>query len=347
MKSGWYTGRAIGLSVALMLVASASAQAQDTTRARSDRRIPVRKEGGFTQRESRGEVMVAADRARIDSLEALQLTYQQRFDSITAATSSLATRTEAAERMLTALQDSLRAVRGELTTAKSELATLRGELTTTTARVNAVGDSLLFLNRRFANFRNGSMFGNSGFYVGVGTGANFTTGTLSNIGYKEGLNVAIPIGWNKLGVPIGFRGELGIQTFDGRTTSAFSNPDPEVWSAVGMVTAHLPLNQRGTNNFYLMGGGGAYMFKDMGAGSALSQRLDATTFGPSTTVTKNITKFGVLGGAGLEIHVLGATSLFVETALTNVFGEEGAIAGVRDNGKNLRWIPLVAGVQIR
>jgi hypothetical protein len=343
MKSGWYRGRAIGLGVALTLVTVVTAQAQeDTTRARSDRRISVRKDAGtagVTRRESPGEVMLSAERARIDSLEALASTYSTRISTLESSNTSLTSRTEAAERALAALQDSLRAVHGEINSAKAEVAAL-------TARTNAIADSVYRLNTRFNAFRNGSIFGNSGFYMGVGSGANFTIGTLNDIGYKEGLNVVVPVGYNKRGSIIGFRGELGLQTFDGRSTAPFSNPDPKLYTAVGMLALHFPMNSAKTHNFYLTGGGGAFVFDDIGAGSGLDDRLDATSASATATSTKTVAKWGVTGAAGFEFHVLGATSLFIQTGLTNVFANKGTIAGT-DRGSNLAWAPLVAGIQIR
>ena len=324
--------------------ADTTRQRTDSTQratARSEMQIPVRKNEypiqGRVQRESGGEVMLSADRARIDSLETVATTYRERLDSIENATVALNGRTEATESMVNALKDSLNTVR-------TEVSAMREELAATTARTNALGDSLYRLNRQFSHFRNGSLFGNSGFYVGLGTGANFTTGTLNEIGYHEGLNVAIPIGWNKPGTTIGVRGELGVQTFDGRVTGAFVNPDPKVYSAVAMLTAHFPLSQGKTSNFYLMGGGGAYMFRDVGDRSTLRDHLGGFTASGSSTSNK--TEWGVTGGAGLEFHILGATSLFVESRLTNVFAEASTQPG-NDPGKNLRWVPLIAGFTLR
>jgi hypothetical protein len=97
------------------------------------------------------------------------------------------------------------------------------------------------------SIRYGSLFGNSGFYIGVGTGANFTTGTFNDIGYAEGLNVNVPIGWSKPGYPIGLRTEWGVQTFEGSAISEFTNIDPVLYTAQAMLTLNLPINSAQTH----------------------------------------------------------------------------------------------------
>jgi len=183
----------------------------------------------------------------------------------------------------------------------------------------------------------GSLFGQSGFYMGAGTGANFTTSTLKGIGYKEGINVEVPIGWSRTDFPIGVRGEVGVQSFRGRFVPSYTNQDPVLYTGTLMATLNLPLNDAGTTFFYVMGGGGAYNFHHFGVASTLNEKLAAT----STSETR----FGVTGGAGLEIRVLGATSLFVESNYTNVFVDKNKLS--TDVARTLRWVPIVAGVTLR
>jgi hypothetical protein len=336
---------AIAVSVAFTVSAISTVEAQtdttraDTTRARSTTRIPVQKDRSFSstnqtrRRESTGEVMISPDRAKLDSLALEAEANRQRDEALAASTAAVAAKTDALAVTVASVADSLRTVRGELTT-------VRGELTTVATRANVLADSVRILDQRLFRLKNGSIFGNSGFYAGIGTGANFTMGTLDDIGYKEGLNVVVPLGYRKQGSTLGFRGELGVQTFDGRAFSSFANPDPKIFSAVAMLTAHLPLNAAKSHNFYVMGGGGAYAFRDIGGASSLREHLGGTTTSGSTTT--NTTKWGVTGGAGLEFHILGAANLFVQTKFTNVFGEEpSGTTGV--SGKNLSWIPVTAG----
>jgi hypothetical protein len=352
MKIHRYAGCAIGLGIALALSAPAEAKAQtDTTRrATSEQRIPVRKEQRtsestgqtttkttaqtpVTRRESGGEVRLSASAiaaARIDSLEAVAATYGTRIDALEATNATLTSRAEATDRVIAALTDSLRMVRGELANARAELSTVRSELSLTTARTAALADSVRWMNQRWVRFLHGSVFGNSGFYVGLGTGANFTTGTLNDQGYSNALHLTLPIGWSKFGNLIGFRGELSYQRLEGRLEGSFTNPDPKVYSAVGMVTVNLPINKAKNNLFYLMGGGGAYQFHHIGTSSSLAESFTGTG--------KSETKFGMTAGVGLELHILGATSLFTQTAFNTVSA---------DRGGRLNWIPLLVGVQLR
>lgn len=328
--------RAIGFGVALTLSVGADAGAQqDTTRrpsAVAEQRIPVRKDQGLTRRSSAGEVvdLLAVERTRIDSLEALAASYRQRLDSVSAAFSA---RSDATDRLVASLTDSLRIVRTELTTARSEITTLSAHLT-------ALSDTVGQVNQRIWRLRNGSLFGNSGFYIGVGSGTNLTMGTLDDIGYNSGLNVSIPIGWHKRGSVIGVRSEFGIQSFDGRNNAGFSNNDPRFYSAVGLLTLNLPMNAAKTNTFYVMGGGGVYMFKNLVAGSTLGDRFGSTATSGSTS---SETKFGFQGGAGVELKILGATSLFVQTGISQVSVDTPA----GTSGSSLRWVPIIAGIQLR
>jgi hypothetical protein len=316
--------RAMSLAVALAFaIPSARLSAQAT----SEQRIPVRKDQQIKVKEARGEVDLAPTMARINELEASALTLKARLN---AAETASASRFAAAEMEIAALKDSLRIV-------NEELAMLRNEVAKASALAAALSDSVTQLNKSVYSLRYGSLFGKSGFYLGVGTGANFTMGTLNDIGYAEGFNVNIPIGWSKGGYPIGFRTEWGVQTFEGTAVKSFTNIDPVLYTATAMLTLNLPMNAAKTNLFYLMGGGGAFMFHRFGELSALSE--------PLGNKAKDVTKWGLTGGAGLELHVLGPTSLFVQSSFTNVFVEKSAVAA--NGSKNLRWIPLVAGITLR
>ncbi|MGQ0650114.1 MAG: hypothetical protein ACT4P7_21395 [Gemmatimonadaceae bacterium] len=345
-----FTWRALA-GTALLLVATAPAGAQtDTTRrptATSDQRIPVRKDQNLaatrttrTTREAAGEVALRP--SRLDSLEAREAIYVARIDSLTATTAGLTTRLDATEKMIAALQDSLNATRTELASARADLTATRAEVSALTARTNAIGDSLTQLNRAFRRFKSGPLFGNSGFYVGVGSGGNFTMGALHDDGYGRGGNVAFPIGWNKRGKMLGFRGELALQTFEGRAVGGFTNPDPGLNSVVAMLALHFPFNQARTHNVYVMGGGGAYKFKDIGTESALNEHVGPVAGG--LLKSSSVTKAGITGGVGAEFHILGATSLFAETRLTNVFAEKGTVAA---SSGSLRWVPVTIGLQFR
>jgi hypothetical protein len=329
----------MGLSVALTLSAVAEAKAQDTSQVR----IPVRKgtsttttmrtdAGGVTRRESGGDVATLTI-LRIDSLEGVVADYRTRLDALEAANTAANTRSAALEARIGALADSL-------ATARTELAALREELNATNTRLTEVDTRLQGLNQRFDRFRHRSLFGNSGFYIGLGTGASFTSGTLRNIGYESAPLLTVPIGWHKLGSMLGIRTEWSSQRLEGVQAGSFFNPDPTVFSGVGLVTLSFPINSARSNNFYLMGGGGFYMFRDFGQNSGLADKFS----GSSDNAGETETKWGFQAGAGLEFHVLGATSLFVQTSMTNIAADRGTVG---EEGRNLRWMPVAIGFMLR
>jgi opacity protein-like surface antigen len=346
MRLQRWTSCAMGLSVALTLSALAEAKAQvDTTRRDTSQvRIPVRKgmsvdgvsrestSGGVTRRESAGDVATLTI-LRIDSLEAVTRDYKTRIDALEAANTAAATRNAALEARINSLSDSLAA-------ANTALAALREELNATNTRLSEVDTRLQGLNTRFNNFRHRSLFGNSGFYVGLGTGASYTSGTLRNIGYESAPLLTMPIGWHKPGSMLGLRTEWTLARLEGVQSGAFFNPDPTVASGVALATFAFPINAAKTNSFYLMGGGGVYMFRDFGVGSGLSDKFTGSDESSGDTETK----FGFQAGAGLEFHILGATSLFVQSSLTNVAADRGTSG---EEGRNLRWMPVVFGFQLR
>jgi len=207
------TSSAIALGLALTAAATAVASAQtdstrqrqdstqqDSTRtqARSTRRIPVQKDRDFSRANRRmrdsvttdtamGEVVINRDSIRIDSLTSAAALDRARLDSIEARANNL-------DRSVAGFTDSLRTVRTEMTAAN----------TRTTAMVTALNDSITQLNQRWDRFQNGSIFGNSGFYMGAGAGANFTNGTLKDIGYQRVArrnSHRLPEAWNAPRLP--------------------------------------------------------------------------------------------------------------------------------------------------
>lgn len=319
--------RYFGMAVALAIT-TGYASAQVT----SDQRIPIRKDGRIVQ-ESRGEVALAVEIARINALEETAAALRQRLQTAEAelaALTALAGRVEANEA-------NIRSLEGTLRTTREELATVRSELALATARAAALEQQVAQFDRRMSSLKYGSLFGHSGFYMGLGTGMNFTTGTLHNVGYGTGLNIVMPIGWSKPGNVLGVRAELAAQSLEGNVFPGFQNRDPIAYSANAMLTVNLPINNAKTNLFYLMGGGGVFLFDRVGKTSALGDRLGDSD--------GTVTKLGLVGGAGLEFHILGATSLFVESAFTNVFGERPVLTS--GDSRSLRWVPLVAGITLR
>jgi hypothetical protein len=319
--------------MALVLAATASthaaAQTDTTRRVTSDQRIPVRKDGRIV-RESTGEVALNAEAARIIALEETAASLQARLQTTEAELAAVTSRAGANEA-------SIRSLEAALQTMREELFGVRYALALATSRTTALEERANQFDRRMNSLRHGSLFGHSGFYMGLGTGMNFTTGTMHNVGYGAGLNVVMPIGWSKPGYLLGLRAEIAAQSFEGSVYPGFRNIDPIAYSANAMLTVNLPLNNAKTNLFYLMGGGGVFVFDRVGATSALSDRLSDTD--------GTAAKLGLTGGAGLEFHILGATSLFVQSAFTNVFGEHPVTTA--GNGRSLRWVPVVAGITLR
>jgi hypothetical protein len=325
-----YSSRVFGLVIALAATTGdAAAQTDTTRRVVSDQRIPIRKDGRVMQ-ESRGEVALAAEVARINTLEEQVAMLQQRLQTAEAELAALTPRVATNE-------ENIRALEGTLRVTREELATVRNELAMANARAAALELQVAQWNQRWNSHVNGSLFGHSGFFIGLGTGVNFSTGTLHNLGYGTGLNVVMPFGWSKPGNLFGLRGELGVQSFEGRVMPGFQNIDPRLYTATAQVMMNLPFNDDKTNLLYLMGGAGAYMFDRVGELSTLNNRMGDSD--------GTVTKLGVTGGAGLEFRILGATSLFVQSAFTNVFAERPA--NTPGSSGNLRWVPLVAGITLR
>jgi len=339
-------GGAIAAAVALTLLATAKANAQDTTRrVTSEQRIPVRKdaatttrtEGQVTRRAAAGEVRLPATMERIDSLEALAATYRTRIDSLERANVSLASRLDATDRLIAALRDSLNTVRGELASAREELTAVHTELTATTARAGRIADSLYRLNNRFNIFKNRSIFGNSGFYVGLASGTTVPMGTLRDINYRNGDQIVVPLGWQKVGNLVGVRTEWAWQDYNGRGEAG--NLDPRMYTGTAMLQLNFPFNSTKLNTFYAMGGAGIYHFRHLNRAGALGVALS-----DSDTPTNTATKVGVVGGVGVQFHILGATSLFAQTTFNHVSANQVVAPAT---GKNLHWVPLTFGVTVR
>ena len=217
---------------------------------------------------------------------------------------------------------------------------MKTELDAANTRIGEVDTRLQGLNDRFNRFRHRSLFGNSGFYVGLGTGASYTNGTLRDIGYESAPLISMPIGWHKPGSMLGLRTEWTLARLEGVQAGTFFNPDPTVASGVALATLNFPINSAKSNNIYLMGGGGFYMFRDFGTSSGLADKISGSDESSGDTETK----WGFQAGAGLEIHVLGATSLFVQSSLTNVAADRGTVG---EEGRNLRWMPVTFGFILR
>ena len=343
---------AIGGSIAAALCAT-TVQAQtdttrrDTTRAvRSTTRIPIRKESRGevalpAPKPTRNDSIMNAERARNDSIAAAEraradsLNLQNRADSI-----ALAARTDSLARLEQARTDSI-----------SRAEQMRND---SIARANTAVAPVVEQNMPMTRTRKlpGS------FYIGLAAGGNSTTGDFQDLGYDSGLNISVPIGWHNPSSIFGFRVMLGYNQFNGASFSTggaspviLSNPDPKVYSGELNLNMRFPFNERKTSAVYLSGGGGVYMFRNFGRGSALAGYLGNDVLDPDDSANEStINKWGVNGGAGLEFGI-GTSSLFLETRLVNVFAgrddEPNFNSVFGDRGTSVRWMPLILGFTIR
>jgi hypothetical protein len=352
---------AIGGGLAAALCASTLPAQVDTTRrdttrtARSTTRIPIRKSGGDVVRPSsrartdsialqaRRDSITRADLARNDSIAAVE---RARMDSISMTTRAdsiaQATRTDSIARAEQARTDSI-----------SRLEQMRND---SIARANAPvtpptetqTGTMAQTGRRLPG----------SFYMGLAAGSASPTGDLEDLGYDSGLSISVPIGWHNPSSVFGVRLMLGYNQFNGASfTTGGSNPvvlsnaDPKVYSAELNLNMRFPFNERRTSSVYLSGGGGVYLFRNFGQGSALAGYLGNDVLDPDDSNNEStINKWGVNGGAGLEFGI-GTSSLFLETRLVNVFAgrddEPNFDSVFGERGSAVRWMPLIIGFTIR
>jgi hypothetical protein len=195
-----------------------------------------------------------------------------------------------------------------------------------------------------------SLFGRSGFFIGLGGALAVPYNQFSDLGYQTSYGMAIPMGWHRIDNTVGVRALLGYDQAHahvsnepgGLPAERGSGPDPKIYTASLDAVLRFPLTQsfregRGLA-MYAMGGGGVYLFRGFGGTDPLRSVLGIDEVGDSK---KNIHKWGLNVGAGLE-WALGPTALFVESRFVNVFTTDS-----RSGNDNLRWIPVAAGVIIR
>jgi hypothetical protein len=362
MSTRYLTRWAIGSGIAVALCAATLPAQVDTTRrdttragARSTPRIPIRKE-------SRGEVVLPANRARTDSIAA-----QARIDSINRANLARNDSIAAAERARTdsinmsTRQDSLANAARSDSIARAEQARTdsisRAEAMRRTDTMTVTPPVTPPVTEQFPQATTTRRLPGS-FYIGLAAGAASPTGDVEELGYDSGLNVSVPIGWHNPASIFGFRLMLSYSQFNGApfTTGGTSpvsltNPDPKVYSAELNLNMRFPFNERKTSSLYLVGGGGVYMFRNFGRRSALAGYLGNDVLDPDDSANEStINKWGVNGGAGLEFGI-GTSSLFLETRLVNVFAgrdDEPTFDSVfGERGTSVRWMPLILGFTIR
>ena len=194
--------------------------------------------------------------------------------------------------------------------------------------------------------------------MGLAAGSASPTGDLEDLGYDSGLSISVPIGWHNPAAFFGWRLMLGYNQFNGASFTTggvnpvvLNNADPKVYSAELNLNMRFPFNERKTSSVYLSGGGGVYLFRNFGQGSALAGYLGNDVLDPDDSNNEStINKWGVNGGAGLEFGI-GTSSLFLETRLVNVFAgrddEPNFDSVFGERGSAVRWMPLIIGFTIR
>ena len=362
---------AIGGGMAAALCASTLSAQVDTTRrdttrtARSTTRIPIRKE-------SRGVVALpVTTRSRSDSIataDSARRASQARSDSITRADlarndsiaaierarmDSMNLRTQQDSIAQAARTDSIARAEQARTDSISRAEQVRND---SIARANPVAAAAVVTEQNMPLSQGRKLPGS--FYTGLAAGAASPTGDLEDLGYDSGLSISIPLGWHRPNSLFGVRLMLGYSQFNGATFSTggatpviLSNPDPKVYSAELNLNMRFPFNERRTSSVYLSGGGGVYMFRNFGQGSALGAYLGNDVLDPNDSNNEStINKWGVNGGAGLEFGI-GTSALFLETRLVNVFAgrndEPNLDSVLGERGSSVRWMPLILGFTIR
>jgi hypothetical protein len=304
---------AVAVALAFGATSTASAQADTTRRTTtSQTRVRVTKESTGEVATKRDSAFIRDSIARADSIARME---RMRQDSIARA-DSLARleriRLDSIARDSAARADSIART---TTTTTTTTDTIRSPVTPT-------------MSSESYGVRRG------GWYLGLGGGPNIPTGTVNDF-YKTGFNVHVPIGYQPLSSPLGFRIDLGYSRLNGRsagTNGLLAQPDdPNIWSATANLTLDLIRfgdSRRGA--LYLVGGGGVYRFTDFFNTDRSDNDVESAFQGSP------VTKAGVTGGAGLAFPIGGA-SLFVESRYTNAFTE----------GENTRWVPVVIGLKWR
>lgn len=337
------------------------------TGARSTQRIPIRKSAGDVDlaptgrtgamtsvdslnrvNQARNDSIMAAERARVDSIAEAEraradsmamstrgdtLANAARIDSIARAEQM---RTDSIARVEQARLDSI-ARAGEVRTDTMTAPTVTVDPGTQMGQVRRLPGS---------------------FYWGLAAGAASPMGDVEDLGYDSGLNISIPIGWHNPAAMFGWRLMLAYNQFKGVgfTTGGpnpinLANPDPKVYSAELNLTARFPFNERRTSSVYLNGGGGLYMFRNFGTGSALGAYLGNDVLDPNDEANEStINKWGINGGAGIEFGI-GTSSLFLESRIVNVYtGRDDDLSfdnAFGSRGTTVRWVPLILGFTIR
>jgi opacity protein-like surface antigen len=316
--------------------------------ATSQERLRVQKE---VKGESRGTLVVSPATLREDSIAA----DAQRRDAIERARRDSVQRSEQFTRDSTATAERVR------TEAAAREETLRLEAIAAARRDSTMrADSIAQAAQLYRDQQGQYRFRGSGFYMGVAAGAVKPTGNFQNLGYNSGLNVNVPIGYHVQNQLLGLRVDLGYATFRGKDFTGdlvdgsrlvLSNNNPKVLSATANLTAHLPLTASKNLNLYGVTGAGIYQFRTFGSKTALGGFFGNDVQSTSAEFQSVRNKLGAQFGAGLE-YAVGPAAIYVESRIVNIFANRKNDVAFNDffganAGQNLRWMPLMIGMNFR
>ncbi len=316
-----------------------------STRATSQQRVRV-------QKDVRGENQgVLSNTAREDSIAA----ESRRMEEMERV------RRESAERAAQVTRDSLAMVERTRLEAiardeRIRLDAIAAATRDSIARVEALAEAERVRREQQRQYR----FRGTGFYAGVAVGGVAPTGNLQNLGYNSGFNVNVPLGYHVQNQVFGARVDLGYAQFRGRdfagkvagSTLLLNNNNPKVLSATANVTAHLPLTASKKLNVYGVSGVGIYQFRSFGSKSALGGFFGNDITSATPAESQNVrNKFGAQFGAGLE-YAIGPAALYIESRVVNVFANRKDNVQLEDffgsnRGSNVRWVPLMIGMNFR
>jgi len=314
----------------------------------SERRLMVQKDGTVMRSESNGTLTTARD----DSVAAenARREFEER------------ARRDSTDRAMQFTRDSLANVeRIRLETVAREerlrLEAIAMARRDSVARADSLAREEQIRQERQRLYR----FRGSGLYIGVAAGGVTPTGNLKNLGYNSGANINVPIGWHSQNKLLGVRLDLGYAQFRaqdftgdlvGGSRLTLNNNTPRILSATGNLTARLPITASRNLNLFALTGAGIYQFRSFGNRTALGGFFgNDVTSTTSTTFQSVRNKLGAQFGGGIE-YGIGPVAIYAESRVVNIFANRQNDVQFEDffganRGSNLRWVPIMIGVNFR
>jgi opacity protein-like surface antigen len=161
---------------------------------------------------------------------------------------------------------------------------------------------------------------------GIAGGLALPTGDLGNR-HKSGYDIGAFVGFHPATSPVGFRVEGAFNQFDVKNVS---NAHTNIFDVTGNIVVGTTAAP-GSVRPYLIGGLGVYNVK---------VEASATAGGTTFSESRSSTKFGVNGGAGLDLPLTGI-AVFVEARLHYVFSDNGT----NGLGYNAGFVPITVGLR--